>query len=382
MPINLTINGVTYQYPEKDDQDWGEQATAWAQAATEGMLQKAGGSFDLTAEVDFGNAFGIQALYYSTRAADAAAAGQFRLGNADEINWRNGADSADLTLSVISDELWFNGVNLSSTAAGNVTGPLSSTDESLARFDGITGQLIQNSAVTLDDLGSLGNVLNAEVLGTLSVGQGVTISGTSGHSVTAEFADEVGVEMTSTGSDSLAATVTQTGADAIASQTGDTAATTLFNQRERPSSDTVGEGGVAISDSSGSFFQTGPVGPTDVPNCDVTITTGGRPVMLMMIADGISQTSRICVRDFNAASVPSVEAKILIDRDGSIIAGTEIVAQVQNLGNGEITVCFGSGAIQFVDTPVAGTYTYKAQVEITSSDEVSVISCRLIAYEL
>lgn len=381
MPLNLTVNGVTYQYPEKDDQDWGEQATAWAQAITQGLLQKSGGLFSLTAEVDFGAAFGIKALQYATRAADVANSGEFRLGNGDEIAWRNGLDSADLTLSIIADELWFNGVNLSSTAAGNVTGPLSSTDESLVRFDGITGQLIQESVVSLSDAGALTGVTAVNTVDVTATGA-VVISGTSGHSVTTEFADEIGVEMSATGSDALLAQGTSVGADAIASQIGDTAATTLFNQRQRASAVIVGEGGIAISDSSGSFFQSGPVGPTDVPNCDVTITTGGRPVMLMLIADGISSDSRICVRDSDNASAPLVTANVLIDRDGGVIAGTQVTAQVSNLGNGGIIMCIGSGAIQFVDTPIGGTYTYKAQVEIATADEISVVSCRLIAYEL
>lgn len=38
---------------------------------------------------------------------------------------------------------------------GNVTGPLSSTDNAITRFDGITGQLIQNSVVLIDDSGNI-----------------------------------------------------------------------------------------------------------------------------------------------------------------------------------------------------------------------------------
>lgn len=38
---------------------------------------------------------------------------------------------------------------------GNVTGPASSTDNAVVRFDGTTGQLIQNSSAILSDLGVL-----------------------------------------------------------------------------------------------------------------------------------------------------------------------------------------------------------------------------------
>jgi len=42
--------------------------------------------------------------------------------------------------------------------SGDVVGGSSSTDNALARYDGTTGKLIQNSTVTLDDNGNLANV--------------------------------------------------------------------------------------------------------------------------------------------------------------------------------------------------------------------------------
>lgn len=41
------------------------------------------------------------------------------------------------------------------TASGFVVGPASSTDNALARFDGATGKLVQNSNASLDDAGNL-----------------------------------------------------------------------------------------------------------------------------------------------------------------------------------------------------------------------------------
>ncbi len=53
----------------------------------------------------------------------------------------------------------FNGICLSATA--NVVGPSSATDEAIARYDGTTGKLLQDSIVTVDDSGqvSSGNIL-------------------------------------------------------------------------------------------------------------------------------------------------------------------------------------------------------------------------------
>jgi hypothetical protein len=45
-------------------------------------------------------------------------------------------------------------INVAS-AGGDVTGPGSSTDEALARFDGATGKILQNSLITLSDAGAL-----------------------------------------------------------------------------------------------------------------------------------------------------------------------------------------------------------------------------------
>jgi len=45
--------------------------------------------------------------------------------------------------------------NSTAAGAGDVTGPASSTDNALVRFDGTTGKLIQNSTATLSDTGAL-----------------------------------------------------------------------------------------------------------------------------------------------------------------------------------------------------------------------------------
>lgn len=45
--------------------------------------------------------------------------------------------------------------NVNGAGAGNVTGPGSSTDNAVARYDGVTGKIIQNSPVTIGDLGEI-----------------------------------------------------------------------------------------------------------------------------------------------------------------------------------------------------------------------------------
>ena len=117
MSVALTVNGQSFDYPEKGDQNWGPDGTEWAIAITNGMLQKAGGLFQLLNEVDFGSSHGIKSLYYKSRSANIADSGVLRLANGNNISWRNNADSGNLVLSTnASDQLTYQGIPLVSGA--------------------------------------------------------------------------------------------------------------------------------------------------------------------------------------------------------------------------------------------------------------------------
>lgn len=118
MSVPLTVNGVTFNYPVQGDVRWGPVLTAWSTAVTTGMLQKAGGSFPLTAEVDFGSSFGINVLSLKSTTLPRAASGFMRLANAQTISWRNAGNSGDLPLTVdASNQLLFNGVPIGASAS-------------------------------------------------------------------------------------------------------------------------------------------------------------------------------------------------------------------------------------------------------------------------
>ena len=55
------------------------------------------------------------------------------------------------------------GVATWKAAGGDVTGPAVSTDEAIARFDGTTGKLLQNSVAILDDVGVLTGLTQLDV---------------------------------------------------------------------------------------------------------------------------------------------------------------------------------------------------------------------------
>ncbi len=67
-------------------------------------------------------------------------------------------------------------INLASGGggAGNVTGPASSTDNAITRYDGATGKLIQNSLATVDDAG---NVSATNIAGTNTGDQTIILTG-------------------------------------------------------------------------------------------------------------------------------------------------------------------------------------------------------------
>lgn len=113
MAVSLTINGVSYNFPQTGEEEWGGDVTSWAQAITSGMLQKAGGTFTLTAEIDFGASHGIKSVYLKSRATNPSSSGQVRLGNAESVSWRNAGNTADLALKAnASDKIEFNSVEL------------------------------------------------------------------------------------------------------------------------------------------------------------------------------------------------------------------------------------------------------------------------------
>lgn len=81
MAVTVSINGTNHTIPQAGETGWGDSVTAWVQAVSSHLLQKTGGNFTLTSEVDFGSTAGIKTLYYKSRAANPSSTGIVRLGN-------------------------------------------------------------------------------------------------------------------------------------------------------------------------------------------------------------------------------------------------------------------------------------------------------------
>jgi hypothetical protein len=119
MSVVLTIAGQTFDYPSTADDDWGDQATNWAVAVSTDLLQRTGGNFTLTNDVNFGASFATIQAYLKSRTANIANAGFIRMARADVIAFRNNANSGNNLLGCnTSDEPTWNGVPLLLTPGG------------------------------------------------------------------------------------------------------------------------------------------------------------------------------------------------------------------------------------------------------------------------
>lgn len=171
MSLNVTFNGSMYIIPETGEVGWGGNTTSYLVAIAAGALQKTGGSFTLSAEIDFGASFGVKSLYYKSRSANIAATGILRLNNnSDAVSWRNFANGGDLPLTVdASDRLSYNG---NPVLTG--TGP----SAYVSSITGTANQVIASAAtgpVTLSLPQSINSTANVQ-FGTLGLGSAIVTS--------------------------------------------------------------------------------------------------------------------------------------------------------------------------------------------------------------
>lgn len=131
MSLLVTFNGQNYIIPTPGEINWGSNLDDYLVAIAAGSLQKTGGSFTLSSELDFGTPFGIKSFYYKSRSSNVAGTGVLRLANGDEISWRNNTNSSDLPLTVnASDQLIYNGSIVALVAAPNTFTSLTLSDTS------------------------------------------------------------------------------------------------------------------------------------------------------------------------------------------------------------------------------------------------------------
>jgi hypothetical protein len=111
MSVPVTLNGVLYQIPTVGEPDWGQNTTNYLVAlGSGGLLALQGGNFPLLNEVNFGPNFGVASPYFRSGQPLPASAGTLRLTNTESVMWRNAANTGDLTLNVVGNQLYFAGL--------------------------------------------------------------------------------------------------------------------------------------------------------------------------------------------------------------------------------------------------------------------------------
>lgn len=135
--------------------------------------------------------------------------------------------------------------------------------------------------------------------------------------------------------------------------------------------------GQQLSGSSGSFTTTSTV-YIDITNLTVTLTTTGRSVSLGLISDqGV--LSYIFVEPSGGTPV-GVSGQIKLVR---VI--TDLSIQRYGAGGAAaagVAAVFPVSSFNYIDSPSAGTYTYKIQALAGGGSRISVIAAKLIAFEL
>lgn len=135
-------------------------------------------------------------------------------------------------------------------------------------------------------------------------------------------------------------------------------------------------GGMAISNSSGSF-NTASTSYVNVTNLSVTLTTGGNPVDVRLISDTSGAISNISLTSGSA-----LQGKIQLLNNGSVIHQSEIQSTGSvNLNSLNIPV----SSFNQVDTSVSGipgTYTYTVQIALISGNSIFLTNARLCAFEI
>jgi hypothetical protein len=136
--------------------------------------------------------------------------------------------------------------------------------------------------------------------------------------------------------------------------------------------------GQQISSSSGSITTTS-AAYVDATNLTISITTTGRPVFVGLISDGSGTSGSI--RATHNSNITLMKAEFAILKDSTIV-GSYSLENLNTASGAFDTITVPSSCVWFIDTPIAGTYTYKLQYRATSPTTAGIINTKLIAYQI
>lgn len=379
MSVPLTINGVTFQYPQEFDTHWGPTLTNWSSAVTTGMLQTSGVN---------------AATLIKSATANPALSGWLELAKTDTIAWRNNANSADLALGINgSNQLTFNGTPIGAAASltnnnifvGNAsnqpTDVALSGDATIVASGALTiangavtnAKIVASAGITLTKLAAL---TASELV--VSDGSGFLASLASpslteiGYvaGVTSSIQNQLNSISSSLGNYLPLAGGTMSGAINMASHklTNVTQGTSSGEAVAVPA-DTAQIASNAVTQSvvsnSSTLFSVG----TSVTTASIT-TTGGSVLL-------IGQATLQCTRTSGILS-PAV-ALVLSNTGGTVLSNSYFAMNASFWANGNIVTV--SLPIAYIETPSSGAQTYTLSY-VFSAGTVVIETYNLSAVEL
>lgn len=171
MGTTVSLNGKNYIIPAVGEGNWGVAVSNYLIALSTGVLSKAGGSFTLTADVDFGATYGIKATKFASRNTPSTT-GVVRLGNNESLGWRNAANSADKLLKLnASNVLEFDGNPLVTLALGAANTVLRMNAGGTAyEFAKIANDNVDTSAaIAYSKLNLATSIVNGDISGSAAI---------------------------------------------------------------------------------------------------------------------------------------------------------------------------------------------------------------------
>jgi hypothetical protein len=137
--------------------------------------------------------------------------------------------------------------------------------------------------------------------------------------------------------------------------------------------------GQQVSSSCGTSYSNSTSSYTDVTNLSVSITTTGRPVLIFVQSDGTGSSNYGTFAVTKSGDTAYAQIRVL--RGATEISQAGINVQVTASGTTSLNAGFPPSTVLVLDTPSAGTYTYKVQAR-SAAATVWCSYAKLVALEL